>query len=94
MARRFILQGDSTDHNGTVLDGIPGSALDGRPMAYIGGLVKCHTCQKDGVIVSDGSPHTVSVMGKQVALENDLCQCACEPLPRLIASQTRGALSL
>ncbi|MGF6646499.1 hypothetical protein P3T17_004653 [Paraburkholderia sp. GAS82] len=32
-------------------------------------------------------------MGKQVALENDLCRCKCEPLPKLIASQTVGKVS-
>jgi len=93
MGRRFILQGDKTDRNGVVMDGIGGSSLDGRLMAYIGGTVKCPTCNEDGVIITDGSPHTVSVMNKQVALEQDLCKCACEPLPKLIASQTRGSLS-
>ncbi|MFM0371075.1 PAAR domain-containing protein [Paraburkholderia aspalathi] len=93
MERRFIIQGDITDRSGVVMDGISGSSLDGERRAYIGGIVKCYSCDKESVIVTDGSPHTVSVMGKQVALENDLCQCACDPLPKLIASQTRGLLS-
>ena len=93
MSRRFILKDDKTTHNGVVLDGIVGSSFDGRPLAYLGAPVSCHTCNMQGVIVSDGSPHTMSVMGKQVALENDLCQCKCEPLPKLVASQTIGSLT-
>jgi uncharacterized Zn-binding protein involved in type VI secretion len=54
----------------------------------------CHTCNFEGIIVTDGSPHNVNVMGKQVALENDLCQCKCQPLPKLVASQTMGSLSV
>lgn len=93
MSRRFILKDDKTTHNGVVLDGIVGSSFDGRPLAYLGAPVSCHTCHTEGIIVSDGSPHTVSIMGKQVALENDLCQCKCEPLPKLVASQTMGSLT-
>ena len=93
MSRRFILKDDTTTHNGVVLDGIVGSSFDGRPLAYLGGSVLCHTCNTEGIIVSDGSPHTMSVMGKQVALENDLCQCKCELLPKLVASQTMGSLT-
>ena len=93
MDRRFILKDDKSTHNGVVLDGIVGSSFDGRPLAYLGAPVSCHTCNTQGIIVSDGSPHTMSVMGKQVALENDLCQCKCEPLPKLVASQTMGSLT-
>jgi len=93
MARRFILKDDKTDKDGVVLDGIAGSSFDGRPLAYLGGPVLCHSCNTEGVIVTDGSPHTVTVMDKQVALENDLCRCKCEPLPKLIASQTVGKVS-
>lgn len=60
MGRSFIVQGDTTDRNGIVMDGISGSSLDGKPLAYIGGVVKCHSCDKEGVIIADGAPHTVS----------------------------------
>ncbi|WP_017772072.1 PAAR domain-containing protein [Paraburkholderia kururiensis] len=93
MPRKFILKDDATDHNGIVLDGIAESSFDGQPLAYLGAPVHCRTCNADGTIVSDGSPHTMSVSGKVVALEGDLCQCNCEPLPRLVASQTSGTLS-
>lgn len=46
MGRRFIVQGDTTDRNGIVMDGISGSSLEGKPLAYIGGIVKCHSCDK------------------------------------------------
>lgn len=94
MSRKFILKDDTTDRNGVVLDGIKGSSFDGRPLAYLGAPVMCHTCNFEGIIISDGSPHTINVMGKQVALENDLCQCKCQPLPKLVASQTMGSLSV
>jgi hypothetical protein len=35
----------------------------------------------------------MTVMGKTVALENDLCQCKCEPLPKLVASQALGSIN-
>ncbi|MEX3984938.1 PAAR domain-containing protein [Paraburkholderia sp. EG287A] len=93
MTRKFILKDDKTDHNGVVMEGIEGSSFSGRPMTYIGAPVMCHTCNTQGVIVSDGTPHTLTVMGKQVALEGDLCQCHCQPQPKLVASQTTGTLS-
>ncbi|MFM0218113.1 PAAR domain-containing protein [Paraburkholderia caledonica] len=93
MSRRFIVKGDTTDCNGLVLDGIADSSFDGRPLAYLGAAVFCNTCGAEGVIIGDGSPRTMEVMGKQVALEHDLCQCKCEPLPKLLASQATGILS-
>jgi len=92
MNRRFILKGDKTDRNGLVLKGIADSSFDGRPLAYLGAAVFCNTCGAEGPIVGDGSPRTMRVMGKQVALENDLSQCKCEPLPKLVASQATGTL--
>ncbi|WP_118181975.1 PAAR domain-containing protein [Paraburkholderia phosphatilytica] len=93
MSRRFILKGDRTDNDGVVEEGIDGSSFQGRPMAFIGAKVHCPRCSSDGVIVSDGSPRSMTVMGKTVALENDLCQCKCEPLPKLVASQSLGSRS-
>ncbi|WP_176059016.1 PAAR domain-containing protein [Paraburkholderia sp. BCC1876] len=93
MSRRFILKGDKTDHDGVVEEGIEGTSFQGRPMAYIGAQVHCPRCGTTGVIVSDGASRDMTVMGKQVALEKDLCQCQCDPLPRLVASQTPGAIS-
>lgn len=93
MSRRFIRKGDKTDRNGVVVAGIDGSLFQGQPLAYLGAHVQCPACATEGVIVSAGSPRTMTVMGKQVALENDLCQCKCEPLPKLVASQALGSIT-
>ncbi|MCW5135094.1 PAAR domain-containing protein [Burkholderia cenocepacia] len=93
MSRKFILKGDTTDHGGVVLEGIANSSFDGRELAYLGAAVFCAACKSPGVIVSDGGERTMTVMGKVVALEQDLCQCQCTPLPKLIASQATGTIS-
>lgn len=93
MKRRFIRKGDTTDRDGVVTDGLAQSMLQGEPLAYLGAPVHCPACGTQGVIISDGSPRTMTVMGKQVALENDLCQCECDPLPKLIASQALGSIA-
>jgi len=93
VSRRFIRKGDKTDRNGVVEDGIENSSFQGQPLAYLGGRVQCPACGAEGVIISDGFPRTMTVRGKQVALENDLCQCKCEPLPKLIASQALGSIT-
>ncbi|WP_241288452.1 PAAR domain-containing protein [Burkholderia stabilis] len=93
MSRKFILKGDTTDHGGVVIDGIANSSFDGRELAYLGGAVFCAACKSPGVIVSDGGERTMTVMGKVVALEHDLCQCLCTPQPKLIPSQATGTIS-
>jgi len=94
MTRKIILKGDRTDRNGEVLEGLVSSMFEGRPVASHGALVFCHTCKTQGVIVGDGPCLPMTFSGKQVALENDICKCTCEPPPRLIASQTSGAISV
>lgn len=93
MTRRFIRKEDKTDRDGIVTDGIENSSLQGQPLAYLGAPVQCPACGTEGVIISDGSPRTMTVMRKQVALEDDLCQCKCDPLPKLIASQALGSIA-
>jgi uncharacterized Zn-binding protein involved in type VI secretion len=93
MGRKFIRKNDRSDRNGVVLDGVGESSFSGQPLAYIGAPVSCPACHSQGVVISDGGVHTVTMMGKQVALENDLCQCQCSPLPKLVASQDTGSLS-
>jgi uncharacterized Zn-binding protein involved in type VI secretion len=94
VTRRIILKGDRTDRNGEVLDGIPSSMFQGRAVAYHGARVFCHTCNSQGVIVGDGPSLPMTFTGKQVALENDICKCKCEPFPRLVASQNAMGVSL
>ncbi|QBR00090.1 PAAR domain-containing protein [Paraburkholderia pallida] len=93
MSRRLIRKGDKTDRDGVVAEGLDGTSFQGQSLAYLGAAVQCPACGTSGVIISDGSPRSMTVMGKTVALENDLCQCKCDPLPRLVASQTLGSLS-
>jgi uncharacterized Zn-binding protein involved in type VI secretion len=93
VSRRFIRKGDKTDRNGVVEDGIENSSFQGQPLAYLGGRVLCPACGTEGVIISDGSPRTMTVRDKQVALESDLCQCECAPMPKLIASQALGSIT-
>jgi uncharacterized Zn-binding protein involved in type VI secretion len=93
MTRKFIRKGDKTDRSGIVMDGITQSLFQGKPLAYLGASVQCPACGTQGIIISDGSPRTMTVMGKQVALENDLCQCKCDPLPKLLASQALGSIT-
>ncbi|QBR00092.1 PAAR domain-containing protein [Paraburkholderia pallida] len=93
MSRRFIRKGDKTDRDGVVVEGIGDASFQGQPLAFLGASVQCPACGTTGVIISDGSPRSMTVMGKTVALENDLCQCLCEPLPKLVATQTLGSLS-
>ncbi|WP_027797595.1 PAAR domain-containing protein [Paraburkholderia acidipaludis] len=54
-------------------------------------LVWCFHCQTNGRIACVG-PRVSSTgpAGRQQALSDDLCQCRCSPLPRLVASQTRS----
>ncbi|MFM0258052.1 PAAR domain-containing protein [Paraburkholderia sediminicola] len=94
MARRIILKGDKTDRNGEVLEGVATSMFEGRPIAYHGAPVFCHTCNTQGVIVGDGPSLPMTFMGKQLALENDICKCKCEPPPRLVASQHQASISV
>jgi uncharacterized Zn-binding protein involved in type VI secretion len=94
MSRRFVLKGDKTEHDGVVLDGIAGSSLDGRPLAYLGAPVFCYTVQHGRRQLRRWLASHDPIMGKQVALENDLCQCKCDPLPKLVASQTEGTVSI
>lgn len=56
----FVTQGDeSAKHHGT-------------PIAIVGGPIYCPTCKSEGYVVATGPRRHMSVMGKEVALENDL----------------------
>jgi uncharacterized Zn-binding protein involved in type VI secretion len=85
--RAHIYEGDHTTAHGTVADGIDGTGLNGRRMAYIGAPVTCPACGTTGRIVSNGERFEQDWYGKVPALEDDFCVCACNPKPRLVASQ-------
>ena len=83
----MILKGDKTTADGVVLDGVTAGFNNGTPLAYHGASIICPTCKSTGRIVGAGPSWPMTFDGLQVALENDLCICQCNPPPRLLASQ-------
>ena len=94
MKRYMILKGDKTTADGVVLEGDETTTNAGRPLAYQGAAIYCPACKSQGRIVRDGPHLPMSFLaGKQVALDNDLCVCKCDPPPRLIASRQDMSMS-
>jgi len=88
MRRNMILKGDKTTRDGVVIEGDETMTNDGRPLAYQGARVYCPACKTTGAIVNVPPYQPMTFCGgRQVALEGDICLCACEPRPRLIASR-------
>ncbi|WP_322092448.1 PAAR domain-containing protein [Paraburkholderia bannensis] len=89
MRRKMIVEGDKTTKDGVVVTGDATMTSGGRPLAYVGAEVSCPACNSTGKIanVMPYMPMTFC-SGKQVALENDVCLCKCDPPPKLIASQS------
>ncbi|WP_296224612.1 PAAR domain-containing protein [Ralstonia sp. UBA689] len=87
MNNEIICVGDETDHGGVVLDGIPGTNLDGRQMAGLGNMVKCPKCKGEFQIIEGASHYTVN--GVQVALRG--MKTACSAV--LIAGNPRTQVS-
>ncbi|WP_087046135.1 PAAR domain-containing protein [Caballeronia ptereochthonis] len=90
MPRRYdILKGDKTTMDGTVLGGDSLDRVGGREQAYERDEIWCPACRSIGLIVCDGTRLSMTGPdGRQGALSDDLCICACEPPPRLIPSQS------
>jgi uncharacterized Zn-binding protein involved in type VI secretion len=88
MRRNMILKGDKTTRDGVVIEGDETMTNDGRPLAYQGCRVYCPACKTTGFI-ANVPPYLPMTFcgGKQVALEGDLCLCACDPKPKLLASR-------
>jgi len=57
-------------------------------VAIEGDSIVCPACRSKGVIQIFGPRIPESWNGKQVALQDDLCVCACPAPPRLVANQT------
>ncbi|MBB3257603.1 putative Zn-binding protein involved in type VI secretion [Paraburkholderia bannensis] len=87
--RAHIYEGDHTTAQGIVADGIDGTGYNGRRMAYIGAPVRCPSCGTTGAIGRVGERFAQDWYGKVPALEGDVCLCACNPNPRLLASQSQ-----
>ncbi|RYG88535.1 MAG: PAAR domain-containing protein [Alphaproteobacteria bacterium] len=80
------------DRAKTTADGIVRASstfttLDGLPLAREGDPVDCPACGQQGVIQCIMPRLSDQSEGKECALSDDLCICACSPAPRLIADQ-------
>lgn len=85
MRRNYLLQGDKSSVGGVITEGIEGMSNDGVPLAFIGAAVACPACNTTGHIVPTGPRWPGNLMGKQAALDGDLCACRCSPQPVMIA---------
>ncbi|WP_233831976.1 PAAR domain-containing protein [Paraburkholderia sp. ZP32-5] len=86
MRRNYLLQGDKSSVGGVVIEGIDGMSNDGRLLAFIGAAVSCPACNTTGHIVAAGPRWPGNLMGKEAALDGDLCACHCSPQPTMVAS--------
>lgn len=87
MRRYNIKLGDKTTNGGVVIVGDRTTTHHGTPLSYLGAKVMCSACGSVGVIVATGPRRPFSFMGKDAALDGDICVCNCHPSPELIASQ-------
>ncbi len=87
--RCYITLGAGTDAGGKVVTASSTMTLDGVPCALEGDLVECPACGQEGRIACTGARLAVSENGRRPALEGDLCRCACQPAPHLLAIQER-----
>jgi len=87
MIRCNLVKGDKSAAGGEALEGIALSTIMGREMTFLGAEVYCSACKTTGEIVGVGPRHPNDWMGKQEALEDDICVCRCSPPPVMIASQ-------
>jgi uncharacterized Zn-binding protein involved in type VI secretion len=79
MAGEIIRQGDTTSHNGTVLEGSMQDICHGKPIAYIGHKVHCPKCKGDYPIVEGAM--TMTFYGKGVALAGMKTSCGATLIP-------------
>ncbi|WP_321910154.1 PAAR domain-containing protein [Paraburkholderia sp. J11-2] len=87
MRRALLKLGDKTTAGGVVLEGVDSCLHHGTPLTFIGAKIWCPECNSEGVIGWNGPHRKATMMGKQQALEGDLCLCRCDPPPVLLASQ-------
>lgn len=86
MQRFNIVHGDTTNTGGTAFASQIVASYMGKNLVMVGDLVTCPRCKSSGYIAPDGPRLQRSFMGKQPALNNDLCMCKCQQKPRLINS--------
>lgn len=87
--RRYVIKLNDKSTSGAIVTEGAGSARHhGTPIAVIGASIYCSACKSEGRIVATGLRRHTSIMGKQIALENDFGMCKCKPTPRMIPSQS------
>ncbi|NIF78669.1 PAAR domain-containing protein [Paraburkholderia sp. Cy-641] len=93
MKRSYLKIGDKSSAGGTVVEGIPLMTHHGTELTFIGAAVTCPACKSTGQIVAKGPRWPGNWMGKQAALEGDICSCKCHPSPVMLASQSNMAMN-
>lgn len=88
MIRYNIVDGDKTTVGGTAIASSNSCLNMGKALVMLGDYVECPKCNSKGRIVGDGPRRPTRLMGKQPALNNDLCMCSCAEKPRLLHSLT------
>ncbi|MBN3835904.1 PAAR domain-containing protein [Burkholderia sp. Ac-20344] len=89
MRRYDIVKGDSTTVGGIVQGGDSADLIGGREQAYEHDPVWCPVCKTLGIIECTGPRiSTTGPDGREAALSDDLCRCACPTPPKLVASQS------
>ncbi len=84
--KKIVRLDDMTDHGGKVLNSIPHTNLNGKPIAGKGNMVFCPLCKGEFPII-EGSD-TYRVNGVPVALDGMKTACGA----RLIASASHGSV--
>jgi uncharacterized Zn-binding protein involved in type VI secretion len=90
MKRYLLKMGDKSSAGGLIIEGVASCTHDGTALTFIGARVACPICQSTGAIVATGPRWPDQMMGKEQALDGDLCLCKCDPPPVMIASQTHS----
>ena len=85
--RYYIRAGAKTTADGIVRATSTFMKLNGLPVAREGDPVDCPACGEEGVIQCVMPRLRNQFDGKECALSDDLCICACSPAPRLVADQ-------
>ncbi|KVD50867.1 hypothetical protein WS61_29815 [Burkholderia sp. ABCPW 11] len=95
MRRYDIVKGDTTTVGGIVQGGDGADLIDGREQAYEHDPVWCPVCKTLGKIGCTGPRiSTTGPDGREAALSDDLCLCACPTPPKLVASQSVSYIDL
>lgn len=85
--RYYIRDGAKTSADGVVNASSAFTSLNGVPLAREGDPVECPACGEQGLIECVGPRLFDQSEGRECALSDDLCRCACSPPPTLVADQ-------